>query len=734
METVGLSRAWKQINVGFSFGCRHRYPASPRPSRSVQLQDTDKDATPPFIREGSSESSTTWPLFSLARNSRTASNEILKPLPPSQLGNQTVLPAEYNTPSIASFAPLSKGESHTSFQSSSLSPWERALEQVHAILDLYGNNTGHQDSISADVLMTAVKSLIQRQRKDRMALTTSTLCRLEELVWRFQHLGLRLTSTLLEEIWDLQQMDLQKRSQTQQLSRRYCHSLVERQAKLLLCWMQWSQQGQPHRKQETYFDSLVRPPPPHNVLSTLQLAVRANASLYPSLWDLYLSLQNQTGCSVSTLICSVSTMNMSRVYFSSMFRLSLATPSETSKTLQVLQDMERHCQETGQSSYRPTIFELQGALEAASIDGSATEASWSFQHLLAFSDDDDDIEDSSNNASGLTSISDEKVGYWRLLLLQAILRSPDAASNLASVALYAQRLIRHWRFQPQLSGGTIVQPHRDLYHELLKAWASSRRSGAGQSAEAVYIQMVDHNASSLQPQLETNVNRWASSYPTIERQLPIEDCVHQVVLAYLQDTPLSLQNIRRADGFVRKSILARQPSFGHLLAIQSNQTEADHRIALPTIEAILAAYAAIAPSDQRAIKPAERLFRFLLVQHRDGRTNEEPNPTHLQYVLDLAEDAAHGDEICVELFRLVSSLAESQLLSKGPDAGNMCQLLKVMSNSGKPGYGIYAQELFQLISRIPSIPAEQVTLAASHVAQCVQHEREVAADATSSSD
>jgi hypothetical protein len=46
-----------------------------------------------------------------------------------------------------------------------------------------------------------------------------------------------------------------------------------------------------------------------------------------------------------------------------------------------------------------------------------------------------------------------------------------------------------------------------------------------------------------------------------------------------------------------------------------------------------------------------------------------------------------------------------------------------MSDSGRPGYSLFAREIFQLLQNQKKIPNEQIQLAASHLAQCVQHEK-----------
>jgi hypothetical protein len=676
-------------------------------------------ATSPVTHtQESADSASTWPRFSVLENGTSA---FFTP----RFGNETLRPNELAAarfPSFSSFPPT-KGQT-LSTQNPSLSSWERALEQVHALIDLYGNNTSHQDSISEDILMTAVKSLIHRQRTN-MLQTLNTLPRLEELVWRLQHLRLRPIRSLLEETWNLQQLELHQ-SQQHNCNHRL---LVEKHAKLLFYWIQWSQQERQQQvaHEESHFEARLRPPSPDYVITTFQLAVRSKASESHSLWSLYSLLQSNAGSYNDVENTdNIKAAYLSREFYSTVLRLTLVAPSNNVSPCQVLQDMGRQYRATNSSWCRPTVPELQGALELASRNGNATEAAWLFQRLLESCEYDQD-DDSIGSLDGSIADKDlvDKVGNWRLLLLTALSRSgsPPAA------AIFAQRLLTKWEEQPHGSSGNVIPPHCNLYYQLLRMWAASRITGAGRTAEAIYRHRFDQNVTKFQARRDVSSNSPTLPFHAFPSWVSQDEIMHQVVLAYLQELPSSFQNVREADRFVRSVILAHPPEYRHCALERPREEESKRGKAnigltsFPTTENVLAAYCNYSEAETSSIMHGERLFRFLLIQHRDGRTHEEPNPTHLKYVLNIIKDLEHGDTTCVVLFRLVSSLAKSKVISNPPDGHNICQLLKIMSDSGRPGYSLFAREIFQLLQNQKKIPNEQIQLAASHLAQCVQHEK-----------
>ena len=231
-----------------------------------------------------------------------------------------------------------------------------AVQQVSALLDLYNSTTqgkANDAEISGQIVSKAFEGLIERLFQVRKQTIDGRLLeRLENLLWRIGELKLIPTYKSVETLWMMQQQYSQQPHAQETPGKQ-----VGRSVRLL---MEWSVHAERSNGQ------LVRPPYEY-VIYTFTLAKETNVTMSFRMWDLYKHLQTHDA-------------ELSRDYFDLFLEILSTSPgSWKARQCDVLQDLERKFQATGDISFRPLIAELDSALAAAARYGRATEATWLFR-------------------------------------------------------------------------------------------------------------------------------------------------------------------------------------------------------------------------------------------------------------------------------------------------------------------------------------------------------------------
>ena len=141
-------------------------------------------------------------------------------------------------------------------------------------------------------------------------------------------------------------------------------------------------------------------------------------------------------------------------------------------------------------------------------------------------------------------------------------------------------------------------------------------------------------------------------------------------------------------------------------------------------DTLLSAFDDYVRTDPRALKAADDLFRFFIVQHRDGRVRkEEPDRFILGHILryynrqfkkHLLQKGAHKS---LEYFRLLRTVFHKKLISSPPDLFNVRQLLGTLARSDEPGFGAVANET--LAEALTTVESPIHPYALGHMYWCV---------------
>jgi hypothetical protein len=189
---------------------------------------------------------------------------------------------------------------------------------------------------------------------------------------------------------------------------------------------------------------------------------------------------------------------------------------------------------------------------------------------------------------------------------------------------------------------------------LLRKCSMERVPGSGRRAERIFYRSLR----------ALNATGWR----------PDAECVYYVVACYLQEH--SLSHIRMADRFVRQCI----QDFG-LLPVQQHAGSTSctsWRIFDRLLESYSMLAAVNATDESKLIKRADELFRFFLVQHRNGRVvAEEPDEHHLGHLVRLWNRGNDGStaantthEKVAEYYQLMRDLRKRGIIKSCPDGDN----------------------------------------------------------------
>lgn len=582
---------------------------------------------------------------------------------------------------------------------------QRAIDQVHAVLDLYNSSSG----ISADIALSAVEGVVARccSSSCRAKPATRTLPQspppehqtqvldnipeqLLALLWRAVSLKLSPSSSIFESFWRMLELQKSLVVTPANVTINYVKpsKQVGRCVNLLKCWYQSSRNLRQEVEvvPQTYFETILAFAVLHHV--TMSFAVY-------ELYRYFFENIPQPPRSIFSLVLKMLAYSSSewKVRQMSVLRDMLQLNTDlTNMTSAAVTDVINH---GGCSlSYGPTLQELQLALQCAAKAGRAQDAAW-IMCLLS---------------------SENDLLQFQPFFLEALLHCNEPGSTV-----YMERYVLNGI---RRNGDDAAQGSQAL-QMVLQKWASSCLIGAGMRAEAVWNQWLDLYRSA-------NDQRWK---PTV-------DATHLVIEAYLSEPSVALANIISADHFVRKVVA----DFG--LAVSALSLMLDKSLSrlktgarpvitrpatmmMPRIfHRLLEAYSAHFGTVQ-AREAAERLYQFFLLQHRRGRISEEPDRFHLAFILRIwnkqalkaapataptvssmsTTTAAVAAAKCLEYYRILQNLHENKLVSTGPDCFNARQVLGALARSEQEGYGKIADEIFQNV-----LIAMKNSTASDHVA------------------
>eukprot|EP00977_Amphora_coffeiformis_P003652 scaffold710_cov171-Amphora_coffeaeformis.AAC.21 len=286
----------------------------------------------------------------------------------------------------------------------------------------------------------------------------------------------------------------------------------------------------------------------------------------------------------------------------------------------------------------PSPDEVRIALEAAAAAGRAQDAAWLLRTLKMCPDHSDELEHE-----------------CRTLFLKALFYTDEPGS-----LMYMEELFLSEKWENDTS---------DHWKLLLQKYTQSNEVGVGARAEGVFQAMENRH--------RDKCSDW----------MPDLQSLYHVVQAYLNEPQRSLLHVLDATRLVKRCVTSY------------DLYRADNESPIRIFDTLLAAYDDYARTDTRAVKAADELFRFFMVQHRNGRVrDEEPDRFILGHILrhwnrqfkkDLLQKGAHKS---LEYFRLFRTLFDKNIISSPPDLFNVRQLLGTLARSGEPGFGAVANE------------------------------------------
>lgn len=509
------------------------------------------------------------------------------------------------------------------------SPLERATEQVHALFDLcIASDSAY---VSNDVALNALEGLVSRTLKDLEHDNDSSsrwptdihLELLETLTQRVDEVNETPSLRTVESLWMIHQYSWDRKLHlAQQVAvTKAASEHVRRTVQLLHSWLRWSEQP----------DTLLsgHAPPTLFLLKAMQTATQHRVNMSEPLWSLYSDIFQQNSNNETIRTCRELHTYLLEI-------LAYSGSKWDTRQCQVLQNMLVASRlDDFFEDYQPSVSELLRALEESSNQGRVPDAAWLSRTIL--------------NTVELNSTLLENV---RLRFLNSLLNCKESGS-----LLYMEQPLMDWTKDER------IPVTMKMVRKLLQKCSASRAPGAGARAERNFYRMLHSNLT----------DAWQ----------PDAECVYYVELAYLQEHTFSLAHVRKADKFVRKCVrtYGLHHNATHTGPVQFC-TNAEGRV----FERLLEGYGSSTFNEterRRALSRADELFRFFLVQYRDGRvTAEEPDHRHLERIVRLwkrrstsSVDDTLGTGKCREHLHLMRSLYKRGTIQNNPDTANIQRLL-----------------------------------------------------------
>jgi hypothetical protein len=205
---------------------------------------------------------------------------------------------------------------------------------------------------------------------------------------------------------------------------------------------------------------------------------------------------------------------------------------------------------------------------------------------------------------------------------------------------------------------------------LLQKVAKSQRVGCGSRAEKAFQQ--------IERKYEKEGRNW----------MPDLECVSLVVHSYLNEPERSFKHVQNASTFVKRCFA----SYDLQAPVRTNSS-------IRLFDTLLGSFDDYVRMNEEAVLTADDLFRFFLVQHRDGRVHHEtPDQYHLGHILRYYNRQykkpmlRKGAQKSLEYFRLYQKLAQKRVVASPPDLFNVRQLLGTLARSAEAGFGSVANQ------------------------------------------
>jgi hypothetical protein len=330
--------------------------------------------------------------------------------------------------------------------------------------------------------------------------------------------------------------------------------------------------------------------------------------------------------------------------------LRLLSDSPTSwriRQRRVCQDMIKQSRRKLRETIWPTASEIRSALEAAASVGRVQDAAWLMR-----------VYEQSQRGNESTEIAND----CRDLFVKALMRSEDRGA-----LPYMKELLFSHEWESGIQSWKFV---------LLKL-GESGETGAGELAKFVIQRIED--------KVREDSRDW----------IPDVEIISHVIQAYLNEPRRTLAHVSAADKILRRIIVAYD-----IYAVAKFLPE-QRRPSLRLFDTVLKAYDDYTRSNRMATEAADDLFRFFLIQHRNGKVLEEPDRFHLGHILrcynrqNEKQLLQQGAWKSLEYFRLLRSLYRRQKISTPPDLFNARQLLGTLARSTEAGLGSTANEILQ---------------------------------------
>jgi hypothetical protein len=262
---------------------------------------------------------------------------------------------------------------------------------------------------------------------------------------------------------------------------------VGRSVKLLITWSEWAEEN-----------PFVIPRPPSSYIENIfRIAKEVRMPMTDNMWKLH----------QSHVVPRSYKGEFPRDHFSVLLDILKISPVyQKVKQTFVLQQLETIAQATQTLAYVPSVFELESALETASVTGSSHDGTWLYQCLQ----DRFDAMDSSDDDTVSLSLA-RHLDLW----FESICNDNKDEGAL----FYLENLLLH--SNTDLSRRL---QYRHYYNSFLRKIANSGVADSGTRAESFYLQW--------QRIVNATNGKWG----------PDEESVHAVVTAYLQgEAPRAVQ-------------------------------------------------------------------------------------------------------------------------------------------------------------------------------------------------
>ena len=322
-----------------------------------------------------------------------------------------------------------------------------------------------------------------------------------------------------------------------------------------------------------------------------------------------------------------------RIIYSQVLKILAQSPANwTVLQKSVCYDMITQSSQKLGEPFWPSQEEILKALRASAQEGRAQDAAWLLRALESYSERTDEVTKES-----------------RSLFLRAVYNSSDPGS-----LVYMKELLfsRKWE-----------NDDLDNWKMLLQKTADSKISGCGKRARDIFRV--------LEKKCKRDREAW----------MPDSVCVYHVVKAYLNDPNKDIQTLLNACDFVKHTVWSYN--------LYRNEAHKSVRL----FDTLLSAFDDYAHTNHLVICAVDELFRFFVIQHREGRVHEEPDCYHLGHLLRYFNRQYHdsrlrlGAKKSLEYYRLFRSLHQRGSISSPPSLFNTQQMLGTLARSQEPGFG-----------------------------------------------